>query len=179
ISETNEPQLCRKFVQDYLTHIQHQLEQCTIQLNLQATTRPETLTVTLLDHHLKEYIHELHEKQLHHILFDNNLTTDQKEAVNHLIHLRETELQIRKELLLFEQRILSKLLSSNFDQLDTLIASDFYTPVLEDQFSLNYKLKRSKILQETKRTWLDMLMESHDVKMKECNRQYQEELTQL
>ncbi|CAF2080634.1 unnamed protein product, partial [Rotaria magnacalcarata] len=198
ISETNEPQLCRKFVQDYLTHIQHQLEQCTIQLNLQATACPETLTVTLLDHHLKEYIcsqqkrftrkiyhqlkrfkDELHEKQLHHILFDNNLTSDQKEAVNHLIHLRETELQIRKELLLFEQRILSKLLPSNFDQLDTLIASDFYTPVLEDQYSLNYKLKRSKILQETKRTWLDILMESYDVKMKECNRQYQEELTQL
>ncbi|CAF2130690.1 unnamed protein product, partial [Rotaria magnacalcarata] len=105
-------------------------------LNLQATACPETLTVTLLDHHLKEYIcsqqkrftrkihhqlkrfkDELHEKQLHHILFDNNLTSDQQEAVNHLIHLRETELQIRKELLLFEQRILSKLLPSNFDQL--------------------------------------------------------------
>ncbi|CAF1394468.1 unnamed protein product [Rotaria magnacalcarata] len=61
----------------------------------------------------------------------------------------------------------------------TLIASDFYTPALEDQYSLNYKLKRSKILQETKRTWLDILMESYDVKMKACNRQYQEELTQL
>ncbi|CAM4974414.1 unnamed protein product [Rotaria socialis] len=132
-----------------------------------------------IHHQLKRFKDELHEKRLYHILFDNNLTSDQKEAINRLIHLRETELQIRKELLLLEQRILSKLLPSNFDQLDTLIASDFYTPVLEDQYSLNYKLKRSKILQETKRTWLDILMESYDVKMKECNRQYQEELTQL
>ncbi|CAF1953820.1 unnamed protein product [Rotaria magnacalcarata] len=90
----------QKFVQEYLAHIQQRLEQCTTQLNLQATTY-------------------------------------------------------------------------------TLIASDFYTPALEDQYSLNYKLKRSKILQETKRTWLDILMESYDVKMKACNRQYQEELTQL
>ncbi|CAF2261936.1 unnamed protein product, partial [Rotaria magnacalcarata] len=198
ITKTNEPQSCQKFIQDYLTHIQQQLEQCGTQLNLQASTCPEKLTITLLDHHLKEYVcsqqkrftrkihhqlkrfkDELHEKRLCHILFDNNLTSDQKKAINRLIHLRETELQIRKELLLFEQRILSKLLPSNFDQLDTLIASDFYTPVLEDQYSLNYKLKRSKILQETKRTWLDILMESYDVKMKECNRQYQEELTQL
>ncbi|CAM4840320.1 unnamed protein product, partial [Rotaria magnacalcarata] len=198
ITKTNEPQSCQKFIQDYLTHIQQQLEQCTIQLNLQATTCPETLTMTLLDHHLKEYIcsqqkrfthkihhqlkrfkDELHEKRFHHILFDNNLTSHQKEAINRLIHLRETELQIRKELLLLEQRILSKLLPVSFDQLDTLIASDFYTPALQDQYSLNYKLKRSKILQETKRTWLDILMESYDVKMKECNRQYQEELTQL
>ncbi|CAF3467602.1 unnamed protein product [Rotaria socialis] len=198
ITKTNELPLCEKFVQDYLTHIQQQLEQCTTQLNLQATTCPETLTMTLLDHHLKEYIssqqkrftrkiyHQLkrfkdaiHKKRLHHILFDNNLTSDQKEAINRLIHLRETELQIRKELLLLEQRILSKLLPVNFDQLDTLIASDFYTPALEDQYSLNYKLKRSKILQETKRTWLDILMESYDVRMKECNRLYQELLTQL
>ncbi|CAF4563699.1 unnamed protein product, partial [Rotaria magnacalcarata] len=198
ITKTNELQLCEKFVQDYLTHIQQQLEQCTIQLNLQATTCPETLTVTLLDHHLKEYIcsqqkrftrkihHQLkrfkdalHEKRLHHVLFDNNLTSHQKEAINRLIHLRETELKIRKELLLLEQRILSKLLPVSFDQLDSLIASDFYTPALEDQYLLNYKLKRSKILQETKRTWLDILMESYDVKMKECNRQYREELTQL
>ncbi|CAF4886085.1 unnamed protein product, partial [Rotaria magnacalcarata] len=198
ITKTNEPHSCQKFIQEYLTHIQQQLEQCSTQLNLQATTCPEKLTINLVDHHLKEYIcsqqkrftrkihhqlkrfkDELHEKRLYHILFDNNLTSDQKEAINRLIHLRETELQIRKELLLLEQRILSKLLPSNFDQLDTLIASDFYTPVLEDQYSLNYKLKRSKILQETKRTWLDILMESYDVKMKECNRQYQEELTQL
>ncbi|CAF3385539.1 unnamed protein product [Rotaria socialis] len=198
ITKTNEPHSCQKFIQEYLTHIQQQLEQCSTQLNLQATTCPEKLAINLVDHHLKEYVcsqqkrftrkihhqlkrfkDELHEKRLYHILFDNNLTSDQKEAINRLIHLRETELQIRKELLLLEQRILSKLLPSNFDQLDTLIASDFYTPVLEDQYSLNYKLKRSKILQETKRTWLDILMESYDVKMKECNRQYQEELTQL
>ncbi|CAF4483059.1 unnamed protein product, partial [Rotaria magnacalcarata] len=124
ITKTNEPQLCRKFVQEYLTHIQQQLEQCSTQLNLQATTCPEKLTITLLDHHLKEYVcsqqkrftrkihhqlkrfkDELHEKRLCHILFDNNLTSDQKEAINRLIHLRETELQIRKELLLLEQRI--------------------------------------------------------------------------
>ncbi|CAF2152427.1 unnamed protein product, partial [Rotaria magnacalcarata] len=84
-----------------------------------------------------------------------------------------------KELLLLEQRILSKLLPATFDQLDTLAASDFYTPALEHQYSLSYKLKRSKILRETKRTWFDILMQSYDVKIKECNRKYQEELTQL
>ncbi|CAM4836039.1 unnamed protein product [Rotaria magnacalcarata] len=198
ISETNEPQLCRKFVQDYLTHLQQQLEQCITKLNLQAKTCPKTLTVTLLDHHLKEYIcsqqkrftrkiqyqlkrfkDETHEKRLHHILFQINLTSHQKEAINRIIYLRETELKIRKELLLLEQRILSKLLPATFDQLDTLAASDFYTPALEHQYSLSYKLKRSKILRETKRSWFDILMQSYDVKMKECNRQYQEELTQL
>ncbi|CAF3514137.1 unnamed protein product [Rotaria socialis] len=186
ISEINEPQLCRKFVQDYLTHIQQQLEQCITKLNLQAETCPKTLTVTLIDHHLKEYIcsqqkrftrkiqyqlkrfkDEMHEKRLHHILFQNNLTSHQKEAINRIIHLRETELKIRKELLLLEQRILSKLLPATFDQLDTLVAYDFYTPALEHQYSLSYKIKRSKILRETKRTWLNILMESYDVKMKE------------
>ncbi|CAF4308933.1 unnamed protein product, partial [Rotaria magnacalcarata] len=194
----NEPQLCRKFVQDYLTHIQQQLEQCITKLNLQAKTCPKTLTVTLLDHHLKEYIcsqqkrftrkiqyqlkrfkDETHEKRLHHILFQINLTSHQKEAINRIIHLRETELKIQKELLLLEQRILSKLLPATFDQLNTLAASDFYTPALEHQYSLSYKLKRSKILRETKRTWFDILMQSYDVKIKECNRKYQEELTQL
>ena len=56
IAKTDEPQLCQKFVQEYLTQIQQQLEQCIAKLNLQATTCPETLTVTLLDQHLKEYI---------------------------------------------------------------------------------------------------------------------------
>ncbi|CAF5189613.1 unnamed protein product, partial [Rotaria magnacalcarata] len=101
ITKTNEPQSCQKFIQDYLIHIQQQLEQCGIQLNLQASTCPEKLTMTLIDHHLKEYIcsqqkrfthkihhqlkrfkDELHGKRLHRILFDNNLTSDQKEAIN-------------------------------------------------------------------------------------------------
>ncbi|CAM4973951.1 unnamed protein product [Rotaria socialis] len=198
IAKTHDPQLCQQFVQEYLTHIQNQLEQCSTNLHLQVLTCPETLNMTLLDQYLKEYIcsqqkrfirkihHQLkqfkdtiHEKRLHHILFGNNLTSDQKEAIHRIIHIRETELQIRKELLMFEERILSKLLPVTFDRFDPLIGSDFYTPTLDDHHSFNYKLKRSKILQEMKRTCLNIIMESYEVKMKECNRQYQEELKQL
>ena len=80
---------------------------------------------------------------------------------------------------MLEQRTLSKFLPQNFDNFESYIAPNFYSPPLEDQHSLEYQLKRFKILQDAKRIWLDLHVELHMFNMKKYDQQYLQELTQF
>ena len=80
---------------------------------------------------------------------------------------------------MLEQRTLSKFLPQNFDDFERYIAPSFYSPPIEDKHSLEYQLKRFKILQGAKRSWLDLHVELHMFTMKKYDEQYLGELTQF
>ena len=96
MAETNEPHLCQQFVKNYLTDIQNQLDQCNVALTRQSQSCPKILSIVIIDHRLKEYVHsqqrqfsykishqlsqfkhEIREKQLHSELFAFHLTNAQ------------------------------------------------------------------------------------------------------
>ena len=82
---------------------------------------------------------------------------------------------------MLEERILSKFLPPQFDQLESFIAPDFYAPwvVDDDDASMKWQMKRFKHLQETKRTWLSIHMHAYDVNTEHDERQYQHALAQF
>ena len=93
MSNTNDHELCLQFTEKYITDIQHQLHQCNNTLMAQNLSCPESLSLNIVDHRLKEYIdsqqkhfrrkidhqlskskEDIQEKQLYHTLFNGNLT---------------------------------------------------------------------------------------------------------
>ena len=80
---------------------------------------------------------------------------------------------------MLEQRILSKFLPENFDQLQAFVCVDCYTPSIANDCAVRYRLKKLKILQESKRSWLDMHLRAYVLKIEEQDRYYQSELVQL
>ena len=103
-----------------------------------------------------------------------------KEIIHRLRTIQDNQLQCWKELLMLEQRILSKFLPKNFDQLQDFITADLYSPIIDDDSSsVKYQLKHLKILQELKRIWLDIYLRASMLKIEQYDRHYQHELIQL
>ena len=81
---------------------------------------------------------------------------------------------------MFEARILCQFLPKNFDDLDSFLGpTGIYSPLCEDHISVEFKRKRYKSLQETKRTWLQILVRAYELKNQEYAQQYQQELATL
>jgi hypothetical protein len=93
--------------------------------------------------------------------------------------LRDKQLKTFEELMMFEQRILNHILPQDFDQMEHLIASDMYRPPINDSIAIAFNKKRSKILQEAKRTTLNMYVQAYQTKLQEFERQYRQELSRF
>lgn len=91
--------------------------------------------------------------------------------------LRDKQLKTFEELVMFEQRILSHILPQDFDKMEHLIASDMYRPPINDSIAIRFNKKRSKILQEGKRTILNMFVHAYEMKIQEYEKQYRHELS--
>jgi len=81
--------------------------------------------------------------------------------IHRLLAIQDQQLQTWKELLMLEQRILSSFLPEEFDQLQNFITTDFYSPTMDDEHSVKYQLKSVKIVQESKRIWLDIYLQAY------------------
>jgi hypothetical protein len=95
------------------------------------------------------------------------------------VNIQQTQFQFYEDFLKLQTRISIEWLPQNFDQLEHLIAVDLYFPTIKDNIAVEFKQKRYKIIQETKRTWLNMYMDAYEMKIQEYERDYQQELNQF
>ncbi len=82
-----------------------------------------------------------------------------------IFHIVRSQLEIssfRVELTSFDR---------NFDKLESVIACDDYFPVIKDHIAVQFKQKHYKIIQEAKRTWLNMYMEAYEIKIEKNTHQ--------
>ncbi|CAF2143501.1 unnamed protein product [Rotaria magnacalcarata] len=101
------------------------------------------------------------------------------EFCNQLITIREKQAEIWKEHLMLEIRIHCKFLPPNFDHLENFISSIDYLPLNNNTKIIEIKNKRYKMIQETKRQWLNYFLNIHEIKIQEYEQQYQNEFIQL
>ena len=103
----------------------------------------------------------------------------QNEYINRLITIREKQAEIWKEQLMLEIRIHCKFLPENFNHLEDFISSIDYLPLNNNAKAIEIKNKRSKIIQEAKRHWLNYFLNIYEIKIQEYEQQYQNECIQL
>ena len=96
-----------------------------------------------------------------------------------MISLQQTQLQIFEEFLQLETRVSLEFLPENFDDIEYFIAPDLYSPIVKDQTGLEFKQKRYKIIQEAKRTWLNIFLDAYEIQYQDCEHQCLEELHQF
>lgn len=70
-------------------------------------------------------------------------------------------------------------LPKNFHQLEYFIAPNLYKPLIKDSYALEFKQKHYKIIQETKRTWVNIYLHAYEIKYQEYEHQYEEDLQQF
>ena len=80
---------------------------------------------------------------------------------------------------MFEEQILSKFLPINFHQLENFTTPLSYSPVIEKQRTIQFKNKHREIVQEGKRTWLNIFLNVYEVKLEEYEQQYQNEFLEF
>ncbi|CAM4833933.1 unnamed protein product [Rotaria magnacalcarata] len=70
---------------------------------------------------------------------------------------------------------LCKFLPKNFDQLEEFIAPMIYSPLNNDEKIIEVRNKRYKTIQEAKRIWLNLFLNSYEVQLQEYDQQYENE----
>ena len=96
--------------------------------------------------------------------------------MDQLITLQERQMQLMEEFVMLEQRIICKLLPQNFDSLDHSIKSRLYTPLIPDVTSIEFEIQSYKIIQQLKRTWLNIYCHAYEAKIQEYEEEYNEKL---
>ncbi|CAF4782486.1 unnamed protein product, partial [Rotaria sp. Silwood2] len=132
-----------------------------------------------LNYQLIRYKNIIHEKELFQTLSNYNLTVDQKNTIDQLVNLRQTQIQCYEDFHKLQTRISIQYLPRNFDKLERFIASDHDLPLIKDTIAVEFKQKRYKIIQDAKRTWLNMYIEAYVSKIQEYEHQYQRDLNEF
>lgn len=99
--------------------------------------------------------------------------------MDRLLKLHETQLQCYEDLQKLETRVSINFLPRNFDKLECFIAFDHYFPLIKDNIAVEFKQKRYKIIQEAKRTCLNIHVKAYESKIQQFEDQYQRELYQF
>lgn len=99
--------------------------------------------------------------------------------IHRLLIIQDQQLQTWKELQMLEQRVLLNFLPEEFDQLQNFITTDLYTPIINDEHSVKYQLKYFKVVQESKRIWLDIYLQGYISTIQHYDQSYQQEFIQL
>ncbi|CAF4588336.1 unnamed protein product, partial [Rotaria socialis] len=199
MANTNNFNVCQEYLINYINDIKQQLHQCQMELTKLYQSRPiATLSMNEVDRCLKEFIvcqrkylsirnnnqlvnfqDDLSEKELFTLVSAYSLTTNQNEHMHQLITIREQQVKIWEQLLMLRMRILDKFLPQHFDDLEHFIAPNIYSPVISNTIAIQFKNKHYKIIQEAKRSWLNITLHAYEIKIQEYDRQYQYELVQL
>ncbi|CAF1572474.1 unnamed protein product, partial [Adineta steineri] len=181
-------------------NIKKQLNQCQFDLTKYSQTCPiRELSFNVIEQRLKElvarerkYISQRNNDQL--IKFKDDIhqaelfrkistnlpkTNTQENYIDQLMTIREKQAAIWKEQLMLEIRIHCKFLPQNLVHLQSFMASISYVPLNNDQKSIEVKNKHYKIIQEAKRTWLNYILNTYEMKIIEYELQYQNEYIKL
>jgi hypothetical protein len=74
---------------------------------------------------------------------------------------------------MLELRIRCKFLPQNFEHLENFIAPITYLPLHNNKKIIDVQNKRYKIIQEGKRLWLNYVLNTYEIQIKQYERQYQ------
>ncbi|CAF2989662.1 unnamed protein product, partial [Rotaria sp. Silwood2] len=195
MAQTDEPNSCKQYIAEYLNEIKNHLDLCYAKLNTQVQSWISTLPPrAILDDNLKQFVRlqnkhlsKMINKQLtqyKNILEENNafqqislyLTPNDQVHVNELINIQQIQKQLLEEFIMLEQRVFCKLLPNNFDSLDHLIESHLNKPLIHDISSIEFKNQSDRIIQQVKRTWLNIYYKAYEMKIQEYEEQYIENL---
>ncbi|CAF4887223.1 unnamed protein product, partial [Rotaria socialis] len=186
MAKTNDFDLCKQYVMNYMENNKRQLNHCQFEL-----TKQEEQFQTFLDRERKylskrnnekllKFKDDISEKQRLTTVSTNSLMNNQEnEYINRLIAIREKQAEIWKEQLMLEIRIHCKFLPQNFDHLENFISTIDYLPLNNNQKAIEIKNKRFRIIQEAKRQWLNYFLNIYEIKIQEYEQQYQNEFIQL
>ncbi|CAF1097900.1 unnamed protein product [Rotaria magnacalcarata] len=143
MAKTNDYDLTETFLNKLVSQIQHTVDQCTTELLSQSLSCPKTLFLSHVESRLLEFIRLHHidlirkinyqvnkfkdlirETQLFETLSSYSLTNEQKQVVDCLINIRQTQLETFEEMTMLEARIVCKSLSRSIDDLGKVILID-------------------------------------------------------
>ncbi|CAF4086380.1 unnamed protein product, partial [Adineta steineri] len=197
-AKTNESILCQQYIVRTLNETKAHLDLCYAKLNAQAQSWMSTLpSSNILDNNLKQFVRQQKKhvsaridkklKQYKDVLDEKKtlqqislyLTPNDQILVDELINLQQLQMQLIEEFVMLEQRIICKLLPQNFDSIDNLIKPHLYTPLIQDITSIEFKIQHYKIIQQIKRTWLNIYFDAYEKKIQEYEAQYIEKLHNL
>ncbi|CAF2033706.1 unnamed protein product [Rotaria magnacalcarata] len=203
MAKTNDFDLCKQYVMNYIENNKKQLNHCQFELTKQEqqfqTCSIKELSFEQMEQRLKElvdrerkYLSKRNNEKLLKFKDDSSekqrLTTastnspmnnPENEYINRLITIREKQAEIWKEQLMLEIRIHCKFLPQNFDHLENFISPIDYLPLNNNQEAIEVKNKRFRIIQEAKRQWLNYFLNIYEIKIQEYEQQYQNEFIQL
>ncbi|CAF5171867.1 unnamed protein product, partial [Rotaria magnacalcarata] len=203
MAKTSDFDLCKQYVMNYIDNNKKQLNHCQFELTKQEqlfqTCSIKELSFEQMEQRLKELVlrerkylskrnndklikfkEDISEKQLLKTISTASFMDNQSnEYLNRLITIREKQAEIWKEQLKFETRIHCKFLPKTFDQLEDFFTHTDYLPLNNDTKIIQIKNKRYKIIQETKRQWLNYFLNIYEMKIQEYEQQYQNEFTKL
>ncbi|CAF3776931.1 unnamed protein product, partial [Rotaria socialis] len=203
MAKTNDFDLCKQYVMNYIENNKKQLNHCQLELAKQEqqfqTCPIQGLSFELMEQRLQELVDrerkylskrnndklikfkdDICKKQLLTKISTTSLMNNQQnEYINRLITIREQQAEIWKEQLMLEIRINCKFLPQTFDYLENFISSVDYLPLDNNQKAIEIKNKRYKIIQEAKRLWLNYFLNIHEIKIQQYEQQYQNEFIKL
>ncbi|CAF4172536.1 unnamed protein product [Rotaria sordida] len=201
MAKTNDFDLCKEYLMNYIQNIKKQLNQCQSELAKQQTQTSPILELSFeqIEHRLKElvnrerkYLSKRNNKQL--IKFKDDFyekelfktistyfpkTNEQDDYTNELITIRQKQAEIWQEQLMLEMRILCKFLPQNVNHLENFIAPIAYLPLNNNEKIVAVKNKHYKIIQEGKRIWLNYFLNIYEIKLQEYEEQYQNKFNKL
>ncbi|CAF1348914.1 unnamed protein product [Adineta steineri] len=198
-ANTHDFEICHQYLINYIQDIENQMNQYQIKLTEQSQSCPiTTLTMDQIDSCLKEFINcqrqyldkrnnnqlakfkdNIKEKELFEILTTYSSTLDLNKFIDQLLTKRQKQIEIWKEQLMLETRVICKFLPQNFDQLQNFVSPITYVPLNNEQKIVELKYKHYKIIQEGKRMWLDMFFSIYEINLQQYDEQYQEILIEL
>ncbi|CAF4406564.1 unnamed protein product, partial [Rotaria magnacalcarata] len=203
MAKTNDFDLCKQYVTNYIENNKKQLNHCQFELTKQEqqfqTCSIKELSFEQMEQRLKELVDrerkylskrnnnkltkfkdDISGKQLLKTMSTASLMKNQPtEHINQLTTIREKQAKIWKEQLMLETRISCKFLPETFGQLDHYITSTDYLPLNNDTKIIEIKNKRYKTIQETKRQWLNYFLNIYEIEIQEYEQQYQNEFIKL
>jgi predicted DNA-binding protein YlxM (UPF0122 family) len=107
------------------------------------------------------------------------ITIARQQAIQQLINLRQQQLEVYEEVIMLNERVLHQFLPPNSDQLEEYIAQNYYWPPIADHTLPEMKTKRRKLLQQIKRTLLNMYMYAYRFKINDYQQQYEQLLDEI
>ncbi|CAF5171411.1 unnamed protein product, partial [Rotaria magnacalcarata] len=203
MAKTNDFDLCKQYVMNYIENNKKQLNHCQFELTKQEEQFQTCPMIELSFEQIEQRLKELVDRERKYLSKRNNdklikfkddisekqrLTTistsalmnnEENEYINRLITTREKQAEIWKEQLMLEIRIYCKFLPLNFDQLENFISPTNYLPLNNNQKAIEMKNKHYKIIQEAKRQWLNYFLNIYEIKIQEYEQQYQNEFIKL
>ena len=85
--------------------------------------------------------------------------------------IRQKQAKIWEELLILETQVSCKFLPKTFNDLETFIALNMYSPVIHDQTAILFKNQHHKIIQEVKRSCLNIAFNTYEIQLQEYEQQ--------